>query len=272
MKNLFKIVLVCLTLILTVNCLANNNKFKWPGNTCAAICLTYDEGTESQLKYVVPVLDNAGLRGTCYLQGDKISPENLIKWRNISTRGHELVNHSCFHPCSENFDWVWPEFATEKYTIPRMLKELLVMNTLLFAIDGKEERTFAYPCSELIIGGKSYVDSLRNSNLFIAARSGAEPSELNNMSKLDVFNVPSWAVNEHSGTEMIAEVVKTVKRGTLLVFMFHGVGGDYLKVSKEAHQELIEYSAQNKDTIWTAPFIEVMKHIISERKRLGWDN
>lgn len=265
--------------ILLVYCLSfyplsgfSQDKFKWPGNARIAVCLTYDDGIITQLENAVTALDRVGLKGTFFLQGDNITDENLMDWRQLSSNGHELGNHSCFHPCSENFDWIKPEFATENYTIHRMITELQVMNSLLFAIDGKNQRTFAYPCSEVIVGGEPYVDSLRYSKMFIASRGGDDPDNLKHMKDIDVFNVPSWAVNEQSGAELIAEVEKRLEGGTMFVFMFHGVGGEYLKVSNEAHQELIEYLAKNSDVIWTAPFIEVAKHIAAEKKRLGWED
>ncbi len=51
--------------------------FSWPGNAKAAICLTYDDGMDTQLNDAIPDLDNHNLKGTFYLQGDKIpfSPE-----------------------------------------------------------------------------------------------------------------------------------------------------------------------------------------------------
>jgi len=252
--------------LITQKAVTEDKVFIWPDNARAAVCLTYDDGTESQLEIATTHLNQAGFKGTFYLQGDNITKDNLFQWRQQSEMGHELGNHSCFHPCSQSFDWIWPEFATEKYTIRRMLKELAVMNTLLFSIDGKEERTYAYPCAELIVGGDLYIDSLRNSNLFIAARGGEDPGELKDMKDLDIFNVPSWAVNEHSGEEMIAEVEKAVEQGAMLIIMFHGVGGDYLKVSAEAHEELLSYLSDHKDVVWTAPFLEVMKYIIAERQ------
>jgi hypothetical protein len=43
--------------------------------------------------------------------------------------------------------------------------------------------------------------------------------------------------------------------------MFHGVGGDYLKVSAEAHEKLLRYLADHKKEIWIGTFQEVMDYV-----------
>ncbi|MDP4189880.1 MAG: chitooligosaccharide deacetylase, partial [Bacteroidota bacterium] len=49
---------------------------------------------------------------------------------------------------------------------------------------------------------------------------------------------------------------------TLLVFLFHGVGGEHsINVSREAHSQLIHYLKQHKNEIWVAPMVEVAKYI-----------
>jgi hypothetical protein len=45
------------------------------------------------------------------------------------------------------------------------------------------------------------------------------------------------------------------------VIVFHGVGGDYLSVSAEAHQQLLDYLAARRAQIWTAPYSEAMAYI-----------
>ena len=89
---------------------------------------------------------------------------------------------------------------------------------------------------------------------------------------MDIFNVPSWGVLEPSGKEMITFVNEAEKVNGLAVFMFHGVGGQYLKVSREAHYELLSFLNDNRKNIWVAPFMEIVQHIVKERERLGWEN
>ena len=49
-------------------------------------------------------------------------------------------------------------------------------------------------------------------------------------------------------------------------FTFHGIGGDHLSVSKEAHDELLKYLAENRGIYWTDTFINIMKYV-KQRQR-----
>lgn len=48
---------------------------------------------------------------------------------------------------------------------------------------------------------------------------------------------------------------------------FHGIGGDYLSVSNEAHEELLAYLAAHRKSYWTDTFINIMKYAKHEQKR-----
>ncbi|MDH3550155.1 MAG: hypothetical protein OEQ16_12485, partial [Gammaproteobacteria bacterium] len=50
-------------------------------------------------------------------------------------------------------------------------------------------------------------------------------------------------------------------RGTRLFnIIFHGVGGDYLTVSSEAHDQLLKFLADNNETYWVDSYINIMKY------------
>jgi sialate O-acetylesterase len=56
----------------------------------------------------------------------------------------------------------------------------------------------------------------------------------------------------------------------MAVIMFHGVGGGHpISVSREAHRLLLAWLAANRQQVWTDTFESVMRHVISERNRLG---
>ena len=138
------------------------------------------------------------------------------------------------------------------------------MNTLLLALDGQDGRTFAYNCAETTAGGASFVDAMRP--LFRAARIGGDRI-VEDVHSLDRFLVPSWAVENVSGVQMIAFVEKAIEAGGLAVFMFHGIGGEHIPVSREAHQELLAWLASRQDQVWTAPFRDIMAHVIAKQRK-----
>jgi len=66
---------------------------------------------------------------------------------------------------------------------------------------------------------------------------------------------------------LIDIVKEAAAKGTMANFTFHGVGGDHLSVSTEAHEELIKYLAQNKDIYWVDTFLNEMKYVKAHQKK-----
>jgi len=244
--------------------LSGQDNFSWPENKLCAVVLTYDDGLDCHLDNAVPALDQNSLKGTFYCPGHSASLyQRMEEWRDIVLSGHELGNHSLFHPCDgEKFDWVKPEADLNNYTMDQIISELSVANTLLKAVDGKTERTYAFTCSDFEVGGESFVEEVRE--LFFSARSGGTIPE--SMVDLDLHFVPSWGVIDPTGEELIEYVNEAREKGTIAVFMFHSVGGGYLNVSDEAHGELLTYLSKNKDVIWTDTFMNVTKWVKESRQ------
>ena len=61
-----------------------------------------------------------------------------------------------------------PDYDLENYSVRRISDEIKMTNTLLKAIDGKSQRTFAYPCGDIKIGDSLYLNSTKNE--FVAKR------------------------------------------------------------------------------------------------------
>ena len=128
----------------------------------SAVVLTYDDAIDVDLDNVLPALDSAGLRGTFYLIGaSPVVSRRVVEWRVAARHGHELGNHTLFHPCAGRLptrSWVSPDHDLSTYTVGRAADEIRATNALLHAIDGKTARTFGYPCGDLQIGGVSFYD------------------------------------------------------------------------------------------------------------------
>jgi peptidoglycan/xylan/chitin deacetylase (PgdA/CDA1 family) len=244
--------------------------FPWPNGARAAVVLTYDDGMDTHLDHAAPDLEAAGLRGTFFVPGHSESlAKRMPEWRALGARGHELANHAIFHPCLRKpasgppREWVRPEYALEGYTVERIRDEAAAMNTTLLAVDGGTVRTFAYNCCDTTAGGRSYVDALRP--LFLAARAG-EDRIAADVARLDPMLVPSWAAENVTGTKLVAFAQQAVDAGGLAVFQFHGIGGQWISVSREAHRELVAWLAANRGTVWAGTFREVMAHVTGEQK------
>ncbi|HVZ99447.1 MAG TPA: polysaccharide deacetylase family protein [Caulobacterales bacterium] len=225
----------------------------WPGGHRAAIALTYDDALVSQLDVAVPQLDAAGFKGTFFLMGRQIGP-NMLRWRAAAAEGHELGNHTINHPCSAASYQMAPQYTSESYSVPVLLTEIGVMNTYLEAIDGRSSHPFATPCGQQIVGGQNYVEALRGAGLTRYVRAASPQTQRG----FDPFNVPCQFFGADStAAQMIAYVENIRRQGGYAVLGFHGVGGDYLAVSGEAHQALLVYLKAHPD-IWVGTFSDVM--------------
>lgn len=233
----------------------------WRQKKCAVV-LTYDDALNVHLDNAMPVLDSLGLKGTFYLSGYMPGCRlRLNDWKKASVKGHELANHTLFHPCIGNTagrEWVSPERDLSKYTVQRMVDETKMTNVLLEALDGKKIRTFAYTCGDMKIGDTSFIDQLKND--FIAAR-GVTP-QMHTINQVDLYNVDCYPVNGETGEQLIELVKKAMAGNTLLVFLFHGVGGEHsLNLSLPAHSQLLHFLKQHEKDIWIAPMVTVAEYI-----------
>lgn len=245
--------------------LFSQNVQLWKGKSCAVV-LTYDDGLNVHLDNAISLLDSLGLKGTFYIPGNSQPFANrLAEWRAAAKNGHELGNHTLFHPCNGNLpgrDWVSSDHDLADYTLNQIVDEVLVCNTFLNAVDGKSERTFAYTCGDTQVAGKDFYNGLENQ--FVAARgvTGAN----NYFQTVDLRNINSYMINGQSGSEMIKMVEDAAKSNALIVFLFHGVGGEHsLDVSLQAHRELLLYLAQHNNEVWTTTLVEVAGNIKAVR-------
>ena len=233
----------------------------WNGKKCA-VALTYDDALGVHLDKAIPALDSAHLKGTFYLIASAPGfTQRMQDWKKAAHNGHELANHTLFHPCAGNLpgrSFVTPDYDLSTYTLRRMTDDIRMTNTVLEAVDGQKKRTFAYPCGDQKIGDSFYLD--RSKNAFVAAR-GVTP-EMQTIEKVDLFNAGSYMINGETGAQLIALVKKAMETKSFLVFLFHGVGGEHsLNVSAQAHRELIQFLKQNENQIWIAPFRDIAAHV-----------
>lgn len=239
----------------------------------ALICLTYDDGLESHLTTVIPQLNSLGLKATFFLNAIKGSAEvigqaspALLGWRKAAEQGHELGNHTLFHPCPVSLGWP-KEAAIEAYTTEQILQEVRTLDAMLDLIDKrKDPRAFAYPCNNTLVAGQDYSSQILKERLVQYGRTGGDKNSIvRNFKKLDVMHVPSWLVEEGTTSqELIAFAEKAKASGGMAIYQFHGIGGQFFKVSKEAHQDFLEYLKANQQHYQVMTFSQAMKQASSK--------
>jgi peptidoglycan/xylan/chitin deacetylase (PgdA/CDA1 family) len=244
----------------------NGLPFQWPHGARAAVSLAYDDALDSQLDVAIPALDRAGLKGSFYLQlSNPAVDKRMAEWRAAARNGHELGNHSLFHQCSRRapgHDWVQPQRDLDTTTVAQMQDQVTVANTMLYAIDGKRERTYTVPCGDTLAAGADYLKAIAPS--FVAIKVGGE-AVTPSMAMLNPSAVGVYAPEGLSGKQLIALVEQAAAKGTMVNFTFHGVGGDYLTTSAAAHEELLQYLAANRQRYWTDTFLNIMTYVKTQR-------
>jgi peptidoglycan/xylan/chitin deacetylase (PgdA/CDA1 family) len=256
MKNI-----ICVLLVLGFLNTHAQSGFKWPGGKKTAIILTYDDALISQLDHVVPQLAKYQLKGTFFLDG-RVQPREFPRWKAAADAGNELANHSLHHPCS--ISAYKADYYSENYTVASMIDEIGEMNNLLDKINGKQARTYAYPCGKSVAGKEDYTEMLKASQLVKYARAGSDKKStvVTDFAHLDFFKVPAWGLAAHTDGDALISLVKDAQKANgMAVFMFHGVGGDYIDVTAEAHEQLMCYLVANKADVWVGTFQEVLDYV-----------
>src|SRR5688572_14684118 len=192
--------IVFIALLLTLISHSQSNQ-PWLGKKCAVV-ITYDDAIDQHLDNAIPVLDSLGLKATFYLTAFSNSMQNrLDDWKKLASKGHELGNHTLYHPCigGKGREWVKAEYDLNNYTVKRMIDETRMTNLFLHALDGKTKRTFAFTCGDMKIGDSSFINAMKND--FVAAR--AVRNEMHKINEVELYNVDCYMVNNHSFKQIL---------------------------------------------------------------------
>ena len=242
--------------------------YSWPGGRRAAVSLAYDDALPSQLDEAIPALDRRGLHASFYLTlASDTLRTRMPEWRAAAARGHELGNHTLFHQCSGSapgHEWVEAHRDLDRTSAAQMRDQVRMASTLLAALDGRSERTFTPPCDETQAQVEDYLAQVAGDFLAIRRGGGAVVTD---MQALDVRAVPVETPVGLSGPQLIARVEEAARRGTLVSLTFHGIGGDYLTTSRQAHEQLLDHLAAHPDRYWVDSFANIMRFVREQRAR-----
>jgi para-nitrobenzyl esterase len=242
----------------------------WPNGARAAIVLTYDDAVASQLDNAIPALDSAGLKGTFFLSN--VRQADVERWKAAAVSGHELANHTLNHPCLAGTFAMPRRQQLEQYTPESVLHEVGQQNVLLTALDGRQKHGFAVPCGQTLAGGSDYLEPLRRSKLVTYSRSVDETDDdlQRDPSSFDPMRLPGRGFVSPAGAAQLIEFAeKAAKGGGLAVYVFHGVGGDYLSVTARDHSRFVEWLAAHRETYWVAPMRDVVEWLAKKNSGSG---
>lgn len=248
-----------LSFLLTVHGTAQNSS-SWNGKQ-AAVVITYDDAIDEHLDNAIPVLDSLQLKASFYITAFAESTKRrLAEWKVLAAKGHELGNHTLYHPCIGGVgrEWVKPDYDLGNYTVQRMVDEVRMTNTFLQSLDGKTKRTFAFTCGDTKASGIDFSKDIQQD--FVAMRSVR--NEMHKLNEVNLADVDCYMVNNHTAEQMIQWVNKAKETNSLLVILFHGVGGgNGLNVSIEEHRKFLRYLKQQEKELWVATMIDVAEYV-----------
>jgi peptidoglycan/xylan/chitin deacetylase (PgdA/CDA1 family) len=243
----------------------------FPNGARCALSLTYDDGLASHFEDVAPTLEACGLRGTFNITIARPSVMgHAAEWRGVAARGHELGNHTLFHPCRstpENpLPFVGP-YNLIDYTERRLREELEVASFVLNLIDGRSQRSYANTCWHRTYGPEALAIEPVLKDYFVAAR-GVLNHRPVDLEHLDLMNLGSGSADKHSFAELRAEIEALEQAGGWMIYTMHGVGPTHnLFIDYEEHRQFVEWLGQNQGRFWTAPMIDVVKYVTANQAR-----
>jgi len=258
MKRISYIFAICSCISILNSFQIQAKDFIWPGGSSIAISLSYDDSLDSQLDNAIPALDKHNMKASFYLLPNSLVMSKRMKeWASVAKDGHELGNHTIYHPCKRslpNREWVKPYHDLDKYTVEQIIEEVTTANTFLLAIDGKTDRTFTPPCGDLMVNNEMYLNKIKDQ--FVAIKGQGIASG---------FSV-LWSPSALSGKELIDYVKNVPKDVSLVNILFHGIGGDHLSVSSEAHAELLNFLSINSKNYYVDSYVNIMKYKNQQEK------
>lgn len=239
---------------LTTSLAAEN--LQWPGGAKVAVSLSYDDALASQLDNALPALDKYQIKASFYpTLSSPVLAARLDEWRKAAQSGHELGNHTLFHPCSASKpgrSWVAAHNDLDKRTLVQIQDEVATANAFLKAIDGRSQRTYTPPCLDTHVADGNYLQVIAKD--FVGIKTAENFPE-----DFSVLLMPDG----QSGADLIAYVKKNAEKAKLIQILFHGIGADYMSVTPAAHEQLLKYLADNRNVYWTDTYINIMTQVKS---------
>jgi len=226
-----------------------------PGRRRCIVSLCYDDALPCHFESVAPLLERYGLRGTFYPHLQSRFLDDVAAWRKVAAAGHELGNHTIFHPCYDQ-KWLDRAYHLRHYSPQRWCDEVKVANAVLRSVDGCECRTFGNTCHDNCIGeGETLVriETLAP-EFFIAAR-GEHTRQPVDFDRLNWYNLGNRGIDGHTFREIRSEIDALAETGGWMLYTIHSVGprDHSLYVEENEHRQLIEWLDSKRDVILTAP-------------------
>lgn len=221
----------------------------WPQGKRAAWCLSFDDGCNSHLDNVLPILESNRVHATFYVCTDWPS---FVKREREWGRASEyltLGNHTATHRGVKTPAELEKELSGCNEAIRRVGADRRWPRLIAFAVPGAETIH-----KVLEIGDEEYASMLERHHL---------------VERSPYFGFPEVCRQIKGMTTYVDSVIAGGGMGHL---DFHGIGGDWLDPGLEYFHALMKKLDKERDRLWFAPYIDVYKYmrLRDEAQLLAW--
>ncbi len=210
---------------------------QWKDNRKAAFLLMFDDGMPSHLKNVIPELKKRAFIGTFYLNpGVKWYQQGKDKWEKDATAaGMVFANHTMTHVGAKDFAQAEDEIARCNEYVLNLYPDLKRPRLISFAKPGG---------SEWKVTPEEMKKLYAKYNLVLRPSADARFGGMHIKTADGLMKIVDLAL-ENGGSERL---------------FFHGVGGDWLKQSKEDFVKMLDYLDANRTKLWVTDPISAYKY------------
>jgi sialate O-acetylesterase len=231
------------------------------------ISFTYDDCMPCHLDAAMPDLEAHGFRGTFYVcpidAPDRCWVRRREDWIAAAERGHEIANHTLYHPCR-----TFKDRDLRQYTLAQITEEIEEAEQRLADAVGCVSRSFAYPCGHMTVGPDekpvSYIPSV---DLLYPAARGCEPRLAGN--DVELMQAPSFCPGPQSTMEWFMDIIEqaTVQK-KWATFTFHGIDEGWIITARQRHQAVLAEVARRvrAGQLLCQTFVSVAEQIRANRE------
>jgi hypothetical protein len=256
-----------MTILLGIHLLAWSQvkNFSWPDGKKAAISLTFDDARQSHPDIGTQLFRELDVDVTYYVLPGPVR-DRLQDWKEIVEEGHEIGNHTIYHPCTGNFPWSRDK-ALEHYTLQTIREELLAASAELTELLGVEPVSFAYTCGNAYVGrGKSHMSYVPVVAELFATGRGWLNEALNDPEFADMALLQGIEMDGKDFTDIKDLVDRAVETGSWLVLAGHEIGEEGFQTTRTRMlRELVAYANRPESGIWISTVGEVASYINDQR-------
>ena len=240
--------------------------FTWPEGKKMALSLTFDDARLSQIDTGIPLIDKYGVKATFY-----VSPGSMMKrsdkWKMAVLNGHDIGNHSVYHPCSGNFTWSRNK-ALEEYTLQKMMTELDSASRLINEILGINPVSFAYPCGQTFVGRGINVQSYIPLVAFMFESGRGWLNEAPNDPAYCDLSQLNAAELDGKSFEQVLRLIETAKaNGDWLILAGHEMNEEGFQTSQlKTIEAICKFATDPANAIWIDNVHNIASYIKQKRQ------